>query len=161
MGWKLKPRGAWRASHGAIQPSCSTLPSLGIHHPASLAAARGAQLPRTPLTEPERPLNLAAVKRQGEQASSHILKRGARGEVKKEPSGRAPPFLHLQKRPEGKSVKTPLAALQKQKYKGKRFLANSDSVASSLRSKELERPGHRRAWSQYNFLTETDAVFFF
>lgn len=79
MGWKLKPRGAWRASHGAIQPSCSTLPSLGTHHPASLAAARGAQLPRTPLTEPERPLNLVAVKRQGEQAKQPHLKKGSEG----------------------------------------------------------------------------------
>lgn len=68
MGWKQKPRGAWRASHGAIQPSCSTLPGLRTRHPASRAAARGAQLPQAPppppLVEPGRPLNLEAVKRQ-------------------------------------------------------------------------------------------------
>lgn len=127
MGWKLKPRGAWRASHGAIQPSCSTLPSLGTHHPASPAAARGAQLPRAPLMEPERPLNLAAVKRQANK-QPHLKRE--RGGVKKKGST----LLHLQKRPKDKSRRPSLPC--RRKYKGKRFPAKSDSVAPSLGSKE-------------------------
>lgn len=131
MGWKLKPRGAWRASHGAIQPSCSTLPSIGTHHPASPAAARDAQLPRAPLMEPERPLNLAAVKRQGNK-QPHLKRE--RGGVKKEPSGRAPPFSTCRKDPR-LSQDAP-RCLAEENTKEERFLAKSDSVALSLGSKE-------------------------
>lgn len=84
---------SWLAPHGANQPSCSALPSLRRHHPASPNPQRSTHLPQAPLEEFRAPNELETVKTVKE-TSSHILTAGEQRNIWEDST-----LLHLQKKP--------------------------------------------------------------